>query len=283
MAPTPRELKPAHSARDLFGAEQRRLRVAAGLSLDRLAEIVNYSKSHLHGVEIGERLPLPPLPEKLDATFGTGQLFVGLWEIAKRERTPKRFDHCLELEARATRVQVYASSLIPGLLQTEAYMRAQFAVGEPDLSSDDIEIEVAKRLSRQERLRGDNPPDLWAVVDESALRRTSGGPEIMRDQLAALLAFVDTAHTTIQVMPFSQSGYPITNGTVILLTLPDRSTAVYAESSAAGEIIEDRKAIARTIRHYDRMKACALSPGASARVIEAVLEVHERCEQPPPS
>jgi transcriptional regulator with XRE-family HTH domain len=282
MAPSARELKPANSARELFGAEQRRLRAAAGLSLDRLAEIVNYSKSHLHGVEIGERLPLPPLPEKLDATFGTGQLFVGLWEIVRRERAPKRFDHCLELEARAVRIQVYGSSLVPGLLQTENYMRAQFLVGEPELSQEEIGVEVAKRLSRQERLRSDNPPDFWAIVDESVLRRASGGRAVMREQLAALMPYVDTARTTVQVMPFSQSGYALTNGTIILLTLPDQSTAVYAESSASGEMIEDRKLIARTIRHYDRMKACALSPGASARLIEAVLEEHKRCEEPPP-
>ncbi|MEE4542221.1 helix-turn-helix transcriptional regulator [Streptomyces sp. V4-01] len=281
MAPTPRELKPSNSARELFGAEQRRLRSAAGLSLDRMAEIVNYSKSHLHGVEVGERLPLPPLPEKLDATFGTGQLFAGLWEIVQRERVPRRFDHCLALEGRATRIQVYGASIVPGLLQTEAYMRAQFVAAHAEWSEKEVNHEVEKRLSRQERLRGDNTPDFWAIVDESALRRTTGGPTAMREQLTALLTFVDTAHTTVQVMPFSHYSYPLFNGTFILLTLPDSSTAAYAESSTAGEMLDDRATIARSIRDYDRMKACALSPGASARFIEAVLEDHKRCESPP--
>jgi hypothetical protein len=103
----------------------------------------------------------------------------------------------------------------------------------------------------------------------------------MREQLGALLPFVDTARTTVQVMPFSEYGYPITQGTLILLTLPDHSTAVYSESGVTGEMVDDRQAVARSIRDYDRMKACALSPGASARFIEGVLEDHERCEPPP--
>ncbi|MFI8308667.1 helix-turn-helix domain-containing protein [Streptomyces sp. NPDC085927] len=79
MTQPSRDLEPVHSARDLYGVELRRQRQLIGLSLDRMSDIVNYSKTHLHGVETRERLPLPPLSEKLDAAFGTGELFQGLW------------------------------------------------------------------------------------------------------------------------------------------------------------------------------------------------------------
>jgi hypothetical protein len=134
-----RDLEPARSARELYGIELRRQRQLAGLSLDRLSDIVNYSKTHLHGVETAERLPLPPLSEKLDVAFGTGELFQGLWGVIKREHTPRRFDHCLELEAKAARIQEYGASVIPGLLQTEGYMRALFTQGEPGLSPKEID------------------------------------------------------------------------------------------------------------------------------------------------
>ncbi|WP_328465500.1 helix-turn-helix domain-containing protein [Streptomyces sp. NBC_00448] len=70
----------ACSALELYGTElhRHRHRQLARMSLDRLSGIVNYSKTHLHGVETGERLPLPPISEKLDAAFGTGELFQGL-------------------------------------------------------------------------------------------------------------------------------------------------------------------------------------------------------------
>ncbi|MFM9448832.1 Scr1 family TA system antitoxin-like transcriptional regulator [Streptomyces acidiscabies] len=113
-----RELEPARSARELYGTELHRQRQLARMSLDRLSDVVNYSKTHLHGVETGERLPLPPISEKLDVAFGTGELFQGLWGVVKREHTPRRFDHCLELEAKAARIQAYGSTVVPGLLQT---------------------------------------------------------------------------------------------------------------------------------------------------------------------
>ncbi|GAB7075470.1 hypothetical protein JCM18897A_33270 [Streptomyces sp. JCM 18897] len=79
MAIGARDLEPARSARELYGTELRRHRQLARMSLDRLSEVVNYSKTHLHGVETAERLPLPPISEKLDVAFGTGELFQGLW------------------------------------------------------------------------------------------------------------------------------------------------------------------------------------------------------------
>jgi hypothetical protein len=128
----------------------RRQRHLAELSLDRLSDILNYSKTHLYGVETGERLPLPPISEKLDVAFGTGELFQGLWGAVKREHTPRRFDHCLELEARAVRVQEFGAGVIPGLLQTPDYMRALFTEGNPEMTSKEIDGLVAARLGRQE-------------------------------------------------------------------------------------------------------------------------------------
>ncbi|MEU6378420.1 helix-turn-helix transcriptional regulator [Streptomyces sp. NPDC046909] len=280
MTQPARDLDPSHSARDLYGVELRRQRQAAGLSLDRLSDIVNYSKTHLHGVETGERLPLPPLSEKLDVAFGTGELFQGLWGTVKREHTPRRFDHCLELEAKASRIQAFGASIIPGLLQTEEYMRAMFTAGEPGMGPKEIDGLVADRLGRQEILRRDCSPDFWWIIGEAALRQVVGGPSAMRGQLAALLPLVHTRHTTIQVSPFEADVCFLMSGTLILLTLPDNSTTMYQEGVGYGEIIDDREAVTRYAREYDLKKACALSPQKSAALIETMLETYESCESP---
>ncbi|MEV7435277.1 helix-turn-helix domain-containing protein [Streptomyces griseoviridis] len=281
MSQPTRDLAPASSARDLYGVELRRQRQLAGLSLDRLSDIVNYSKTHLHGVESGERLPLPPISEKLDVAFGTGELFQGLWGAVKREHTPRRFDHCLELEARAVRIQEFGASLIPGLLQTEAYMRALFTAGEPGLSPREIDGLVADRLGRQEILRRDCTPDFWWILGEATLRQVVGSPAVMRAQLAALLPLVNTRHSTIQVCPFAAEAGALMNGTLILLTLPDNSTTMYQEGGGDyGEIVDDRETVTRYVREYDLKKACALSPRESAAVIETMLERSEPCESP---
>ncbi|GCB46463.1 helix-turn-helix transcriptional regulator [Streptomyces sp. NL15-2K] len=280
MTQPARDLEPASSARDLYGVELRRQRQLAGLSLDRLSDIVNYSKTHLYGVETGERLPLPPISEKLDVAFGTGELFQGLWGAVKREHTPRRFDHCLELEAKATRIQAFGASIIPGLLQTEAYMRALFSAGEPGKSPKEIDSLVADRLGRQEILRRDCPPDFWWIIGEAALRQLVGGLAVMRGQLASLLPLVNTRHTTIQVSPFAAEACALMSGTLILLTLPDNSTTMYQEGAGYGEIIDDREAVTRHVREYDLKKACALSPRESAALIETMLEKYEPCESP---
>ncbi|MFC4493510.1 Scr1 family TA system antitoxin-like transcriptional regulator [Streptomyces ovatisporus] len=92
----------------------------------------------------------------------------------KQEHNPRRFDRCLELEAKAARVQEFGASIIPGLLQTEAYMRARFTEGEPGRSPGEIDDLVAARLGRQEILRRDCPPDFWWILGEGALRQAVG-------------------------------------------------------------------------------------------------------------
>ncbi|MFF9040997.1 DUF5753 domain-containing protein [Streptomyces sp. NPDC014892] len=273
-----RDLEPARSARELYGTELHRQRQLARMSLDRLSDIVNYSKTHLHGVETAERLPLPPISEKLDMAFGTGELFQGLWGAVKREHTPRRFDHCLELEAKAARIQEYGASTIPGLLQTRAYMRALLREG--SAAPEQIDRLIADRLGRQEVLRGDNPPDFWAVLDEAVLHRAVGGKAVMHEQLAALLLLVNTPHTTIQVIPFEAGACTFLGGTLILLTLPDNSTTVYEEGPRSGEVFDNRDTVMQRLREYDRMKACALPPRESAVLIEASMEKFKPCEPP---
>lgn len=159
-------------------------------------------------------------------------------------------------------------------------MRALFRRGNPTASPDEINSLVADRLSRQEVLRGDTPPDYWAILDEAVLRRSVGGPAAMREQLAALLPLVDTPRTTIQVIPFEVGEYAGMNGTIILLTLTDNSTTVYQEGGGIGEAFDDRETVTRRLRDYDRMKACALSPEESAALIEAAMEKFKPCEPP---
>ncbi|MER8013087.1 helix-turn-helix transcriptional regulator [Streptomyces griseoluteus] len=282
MTQPARDLEPARSARDLYGVELRRQRQLAGLSLDRLSDIVNYIKTHLYGVETGERLPLPPISEKLDVAFGTAELFQGLWGAVKREHSPRRFDHCLELEARAARIQEFGASVIPGLLQTPAYKRALFEEGERGRTRKEIDGLVAARLSRQEVLHGAGSPGCWWVLGEAALRLAVGGPAVMREQLAALLPLVNTRRTTIQIAPFALGACSLTSGALILLTLPDNSTTVYQEGAGYGEIFDDRETVTRRMGDFDYMKACALSPRESAALIQAALESYEPCESPRP-
>ncbi|WP_377268862.1 Scr1 family TA system antitoxin-like transcriptional regulator [Peterkaempfera sp. SMS 1(5)a] len=280
MAARPRELKPGRSARDFYGAEVRRLRTEAGLSLVQLAGVLNYSKSHLANIETADRVVPPDLSAKLDAAFGTGGHFVRLYPLARREAHPDKYRRFMELEAQASSVAEYAAHTVPGLLQTEEYARALLRFGTPDGCDDRLEEKVCARLGRQERLRGEEPPYLWAVLDEVVLRRPIGGPAVMRDQLAALLPLVDTATTKIQVLPFAHGAHFQLGCSLTLHTMPGGSRYAYLEGSDSGQLLEDPSAVAERTRAYDVLRACALSPRDSAAFIRSAMEGHPPCVPP---
>ncbi|MDT0400713.1 MULTISPECIES: DUF5753 domain-containing protein [Streptomyces] len=281
MASETQKLDPARSARELYGTELRRQRQLAGVSLDRLSDIVNYSKTQLHGVETAERLPLPPLSSKLDAAFGTGGLFEGLWSIIQRERYPDRYRRFMELADQATDIHEYAGHLVPGLLQTPAYARALLRVGDPEASGEEIERKVGLRVGRQGRLGEGEGPRLWALLEEGVLRRPVGGPAIAREQLRALLSFAESPRIEVQVIPYAHGEHALLDSTLTLLTLPNTTAVAYVESNYSGQLIEDPAEAMKRRRAYDLLRANALSPRESAAMIEAAMEGFNPCEQQP--
>ncbi|MCF3104719.1 helix-turn-helix domain-containing protein [Streptomyces roseoverticillatus] len=272
MPRPPRKLTPDRSARHLFGADLRRHREAAGMTLEKLAEVVCYSRSHLARIETAEHVPPPDLPGRLDEVFGTGEHFARLYAIARHEVHPEKYRRRMELEARAKAIDEYAGSLVPGIVQTEGYARALFRVGNPEASPDQIDERVSARMSRQMLLKGEAPPYFSLILDEVVLRRPIGGPSVMRDQLAVLAELVDTARTTVQVLPFEHGEHSLIGGTLTLMTLDDDTNVAYVESIATGFLIEDPETVSARRRSYDLLRAYALSPRESATFIRAVLE-----------
>ncbi|CAM5398952.1 helix-turn-helix domain-containing protein [Streptomyces abikoensis] len=272
MARPPRKLTPDRSARHLFGADLRHRREAAGMTLEKLAEVVCYSRSHLARIETAEHVPPPDLPGRLDEVFGTGEHFVRLYAIARHEVHPDKYRRFMELQAQARVINEFAGHLVPGLVQTEGYARALFRVGNPKASPDEIDEKVSARLSRQGLLKAEAPPDLFVILDEAVIRRPVGGPAVMRDQLAVLVELVDTATTTVQVLPFEHGEHPLIDGPLTLMTLDDDTNVAYVESTATGFLIEDPETVRARRRSYDLLRAYALSPSKTAAVIRAAME-----------
>ncbi|MCE4943103.1 MULTISPECIES: helix-turn-helix domain-containing protein [Streptomyces] len=276
MRYAPKTLTPYVSARHYFGSEQRRHREVAKLSLVQLADIVNSSKSNLARVETAELMPPPELPSALDAAFGTERYFFGLYQLAKKEIHPDRFRRYMEFESQATVIEDFATNAVPGLLQTRAYAHAFFGYW-PGATAEQVEERVQARLLRQERLRSVHPPRYSAILDEAILHRPVGGPEVMREQLAALLAQIDTSHTMIQVLPFLHGGYALMEGPLKLLTLPSGQGVAYEEGRMSGDLLEVQGDVAQRRALYDSLRAYALSPRDSAALIQHLMERYEPC------
>ncbi len=268
----PRELFPDRSARDLFGAEIRRHREKADMSLRRLSEVLNYSKSHLARIEAAESLPYDDLPAKLDACFGTDGMFARLYALAKNEPFKSKYRGVMEVEKHAVAIEEYACATIPGLLQTPEHARASLRIGNRYAPEAEIDAMTKARLARQARLSQVQPPDCWFIVDEAALRRAAGEPEVMRDQLMSLIERGTQPHVTIQVLPFGAGQHPDAGRTLVLYTLPNEPTLAYEEGPHRGGFIEDSGAVAKLRKNYDLLRAMALSPRDSEAMIQAVMK-----------
>ncbi|MET9380793.1 helix-turn-helix transcriptional regulator [Streptomyces sp. NPDC002928] len=276
----PQTLTPYLSARHYFGAEQRRHRETAGLSLVQLAGIVNSSKSALARVETAELMPPPDLPDRLDAAFGSDRHFHGLYELAKREAHPDQYRRFMDFEAQAEVIENFGAQVLPGLLQTKEYADAQLSLQE-ELPRDKVEELVNARMSRKDRLHSAEPPLRWAIIDEAVLRRPFGSSECMYKQLASLLGQVDTPDSKVQVMPFSAGAHYLMGGALTLLTLPNGSTMAYEEGIEVGHLYEDRDSAKKWRRRYEVLRANALSPAASAELIRQAMEDYTSCDTPP--
>ncbi|MEV6649795.1 helix-turn-helix transcriptional regulator [Streptomyces sp. NPDC051219] len=266
-------LDPGASPLHYFGAELRRLRDSAGLTLEQLGKIVFLTGSMIGQIETATKTPKDEHIPRLDAALGADGALVRVWELAKRSRLPGWYQRIAAMEATCTKICVFQAQLVHGLLQTEGYARAVLGV----VRQNDLDSKVEARLDRQRILKRGDPPLLWVVLDEAVLRREIGGREVMRNQLVRLLDYRDTDEVQIQVLPFAAGVHTGLMGSFEMFHFEDQADVAYMEGYEEGwATANPREVKARSLR-YDLLRASALSPGESAELIARVME--ERYEQ----
>ncbi|MBM9509036.1 helix-turn-helix domain-containing protein [Actinacidiphila acididurans] len=257
--------------RALLGRRLRRLREQAGLSLRGLADKLGYPHTYISRVERGEQLPSEALAQAFDVYFTADGLFVELLGMARDSLIADYSREFVAKEADAIRIQVFATSVIPGLLQTEGFARESFTVGLPIESLNELDDRVATRLKRQGRLFNPEPPMYWAVIDEAALKRPTADKQVMREQLEHLLAMAEKPHVTIQVLPFEAALHPMMGGSLTLLTLKNGTTIALVESFDTGEAVDSPKRVTGLIQRFDVVRSKALPEHKSLDLIRRYL------------
>ncbi|GAA3821231.1 helix-turn-helix transcriptional regulator [Streptomyces coacervatus] len=261
-------LDPGASPLDYYGYELRRYREAAGLTQRQLGDIVNYTGSMIGQIETARKLPTLDFSQRADVALGTGGALTRLVELVMRSQLPGWFRQVAELEAKAIEICTFHTHLIHGLLQTKAYARA--VLGVLDRANLDDRTEV--RLARQRIFEKEEPPVFWAVISEAALCQQIGGPEIMRSQLAHLLAFEDNPRINIQILPFSSGAHAGMQGSFDLFRFASDPTIVYTEGYGSGHPTANPDTIKDCSLRYDHLRAAALSLKDSAELIRRVME-----------
>ncbi|ATZ25843.1 hypothetical protein SLAV_20095 [Streptomyces lavendulae subsp. lavendulae] len=178
------------------------------------------------------------------------------------------------LEAEAASIRLYEPSVIPGLLQTSAYARAVIAGTIPHVTAEQAGARLQVRLRRQDRLGAPRDPlRLWAVLDESALRRVVGSRGVMREQLGHLTRLGAQPHITVQVLPHGVGAHPGVSGQFSLLEFADAAdmSVVYLERFTSDVYLEKRSDVRLYRDMYAHLQARALSPDNTRHFIDEAI------------
>ena len=270
----------------LVGSKLRRLRTDMGLSREEAAEAIRASEWKIHRLENGqvsfkERdiVDLLRLYGVTDADEVAGFVVLareantpGWWQ-RYGDVLPQWFRTYVDLESAASLIRTYEGQLVPGLLQTDDYIRA--VVHDASLEpSEDVGRRVRLRMARQTVLTRERPPRLWAVVDEAALRRPVGGREVMRGQLERLIAATKLPNVTLQILPFAGGAHPAMVGAFSILRFADRELpdVVYLEHLTNAVYLDKREEVERYLDVMELLCVASEPPARTAELLTQILD-----------
>ena len=269
----------------VLGGHLRRLREQAGMTTERAAVSIRGSHSKISRMEhgrvgfkerdIGDLLTLYGV--------GEGAEREALLNLAKEANTPGWWQtysdilpHWVEpyfgLEAAASFIREYELQFVPGLLQTEAYARAVIRLG-TSVTEEEVIRRAQARVSRQEILRRQSPPKIWAVLDEGALHRVVGSPDTMKGQLRHLLDMCDHPAVTVQILPFTAGAHRAMGGafTILRYTEPDLRDVVFIEQLTSALYLDKQSEVDSYLEVIEEVCLQAEPSAKTPAILRSVL------------
>jgi transcriptional regulator with XRE-family HTH domain len=216
----------------LVGALLRDARETAGMTQQDIATAVKVSRERIGRFESGAATPSEDEARALLELYGVTneadvQAILGRLESARRRGWTEykdvfsaRYITYLGFEEVASVMRQYHLALMPGLLQTPAYMSETFT------KVAEVSSRTARRLrlareERQRLLTAERRPEFHIIVDEAVLRRPAGDAKVMREQLEHLVQVSRTPGVTLMLLPFSAGLHPALTGAFNLLEFED--------------------------------------------------------------
>lgn len=261
------------SAMSKFANQLRGWRAKRGWSQAELAGRLRYSNALVSQIEQEHKPPSAEFAEKCDEVFDTPATFADLQELVAREAWPSYFAPVIDSETRAAQIHEWEQRVVPGLLQTEDYARSVIGAGQPRILPDELERKVASRLERQAIFaREAGRPMYWVVIHEGVLRHVVGSPGTMRTQLDRLTDAADSPDIIIQVLPYSASDHPGTDGPILIFDFTEFPSSGYTECKGGGMIVEQPEQVTGLLTSMNLIRAAALSPRESKEYIAKIRD-----------
>ena len=269
----------------VLGGQLHKLRESRGISAEQAAEAIRGSHSKISRMEHGRVGFKERDVSDLLTLYGVtdSEERAALLNLAREANTPGWWhaysdvlptwlEPYVGLEAAASVLRTYEVQFVPGLLQTEEYARALIRLGSA-VSEDEIERRAELRVSRQEILGGTNPPQLWAVVDEGALRRPVGGREVARRQLQHLIKMAEHPAVSLQILPFTAGPHSAMGGpfTILRFAEPDLRDVVYIEQLTSALYLDKPSEVDSYLEVMEQLCLQAEPAGSTVKMLNQIL------------
>ncbi|MYR55483.1 helix-turn-helix domain-containing protein [Streptomyces sp. SID625] len=269
-----------------LGAMLRKLRARRGMTLEEAGRLVGVSKATVSRYETQAGPVKWIVVDALCREYGVAdaerEAVVRLAKDAKQQgwwssfadSLPESMNLLLTLEDEALREDHFSCVYVPGLLQTRAYSTALQKANEIPLESAEIERLVDIRMKRQNILTRAKPLRMWAILDESVIRRVVGSAKTMKEQLGRLLEANESPHITLQVLPFAQGAHAAALGSFVIIGGAEAALdVVYVDFHTGSLFLEKDEELDRYRLAFDYLRAQALDMEASSAII------HRACKE----
>ncbi|SBT63613.1 Helix-turn-helix domain-containing protein [Micromonospora sediminicola] len=241
-------------------------RAGADVSQEALAATIRWSPSTVAAIETGRRRPTMEFAVAADQALTTGGLLASLLKEYEGDRSPSWFLPWQGYEDEAVLLRNFEPCAVPGLLQTEEYARAIFEAGRLYRTEQVAEL-LALRMARQNVLAKSNPPECVFIIDESALQRSIGGPEVMNGQFVRLLEAAEHPQVRLHVLPLDVGAHLSLGGGFAIAELPDGEHVLCLDNPARGQIADYPEWIRLMLRKWEILLGEALPEHASLDLI----------------
>ncbi|MFD6990921.1 helix-turn-helix domain-containing protein [Streptomyces sp. NPDC059943] len=192
-------------------------------------------------------------------------------EYVRLDKYPAQFKNYVLLEQKAVGLCLYATLVVHGLFQTEAYARALIGGGYPPLPDQRVEELVEARMARKALFDREPVALIEVILEESVLRRTIGDAGVMRDQLSHLAECGRRRNVTLQVLPMecgSAGEHAGVRGEINLVETSEHDRLVYLEPQDEGLLVSDPSKVSTYAQRYAKIRSQALGPRESLGLIE---------------
>ncbi|GAA4241791.1 helix-turn-helix transcriptional regulator [Actinomadura meridiana] len=262
------EIDPASSLHAWLAYDLRFYRQKRGLTGTQVGKIIHCVRSHVANIEAGRSCIDKAQAKSLDQAWDTGGHFERLLGFARSLGTPDWFRQSVEYEVTADILRIYQGQNIPAPLQTEDYARAGLSMGRVD----DVGKALANRMARQELIIGrEDHPLMMVLLDQDALDRPVGGPEVMRAQLRRLLELGERPNVSIRVIARSVGWHVGLAGPFQVMSL-ERKEVAYTGAFHGGRLVQDAAEVREIAIDFELIGAKASSEGESRALIEKIMK-----------